>query len=42
MSKVQHTTKQALIKMLRKASLDMGAHHGVSSEGTLILNILIK
>ena len=36
------TTKTALIIMLRKASLDMGAHQGIVSEGTLMLNILIK
>ena len=41
-SNVTDTTKHTLMNMLRKASLDMGAHHGINSEGTLMLKIRIK
>jgi len=35
-------TRQALIIMFRNASFEIGAHHGTSSDGTLILKILIR
>jgi hypothetical protein len=42
MSNVTDITKHALMTMFKKASFEMGAHHGISSEGTLILKILIR